>query len=333
MAHVKNFSEFSSSIDETMDMMFFPGDTDYVTSMGKTYAEAAKVLKDKASEFTEKLGDSLKITRPQAKISLETIKKAIGMDPLKATADDIKEYILSVYGNMLKSPVHTTVTEATMEVPKNLQTIASKLKSSPEFKALQKELKSNPEDAEKIAAAVTEMEEATTYYDSSDIGPRSTGEITKKEYWIRKLISYGVSAIAVGLISSLMAGITGASPVETIQAILIGMGMGTLIPGLLADTTYRKNEAFADRYDATDPYGEEGMETPLKDVKGGAVQKIGAVLQKLFGINLLTFGTLGTLLTWLLGSTVNPGWSMVASIIAFVVVHIIRKLAAMASGK
>lgn len=332
MAHVKNFSEFSSSIDETMDMMFFPGDTDYVTSMGKAYAEATKALKDKASEFTEKLGDSLKITKPQAKISLETIKKAIGMDPLKATADDIKEYILSVYGNTLKSPALTTVAEANVEVPKNIQAIAAKLKNLPEFQTLKKELAKNPDEAEKIAAVVTETDEAEyKYYDDGK-------EISRKDYWIAKLANAGIGAFMVGLLSSIMTAIPGASTPETIMAILYGAGLGALVIGPLASGTYYKkkvSEGFADKYDAADPYGDEGegLETPIKDVKGGAVQKIGAVLQKLFGINLLTFGTLGTLITWLLGNVVTPGFSMLASIIAFVVVHIIRKLDVMVSGR
>ena len=92
------------------------------------------------------------------------------------------------------------------------------------------------------------------------------------------------------------------------------------------------NESFVDRYDAADPYNghEETMSTPTKDVKGGWIHKIGNILMNIFGINILTVGTLGTFVTWLAGHTENPAMSMVYSIIGLIVVHIVRKLATMA---
>lgn len=94
------------------------------------------------------------------------------------------------------------------------------------------------------------------------------------------------------------------------------------------------NESFIDKYDAADPYDGHGetMNTPLKDVKGGPVQKIGKILQNIFGINILTIGALGSFVTWIAGVTVNPAMSMIYSIIGLIVVHIVRKLATMANA-
>jgi hypothetical protein len=92
-------------------------------------------------------------------------------------------------------------------------------------------------------------------------------------------------------------------------------------------------ESFSDRYNEADPYDghKETMDTPLKDVKGGPIQKIGNILQNICGINLLTFGMLGSFLTWLMGiSPTTPVMSMIYSIVAFVIIHIVRKLATMA---
>lgn len=82
-------------------------------------------------------------------------------------------------------------------------------------------------------------------------------------------------------------------------------------------------------YDDADPYGDEGMETPLSQVKGGLVHKIGHILQMIFGINLLTFGMFGSFIAWLTGlALIGPGMSMIGAIVGFIVVHIIRKIAA-----
>lgn len=92
----------------------------------------------------------------------------------------------------------------------------------------------------------------------------------------------------------------------------------------------KSNESFADRYDAADPYGDEHMASPLKDVKGGVAQKILHILQNILGVNLLTFGLAGSLIASLAGFLVGPGLSMIYSCVAFIVLHIIRKLIAMA---
>ncbi len=93
------------------------------------------------------------------------------------------------------------------------------------------------------------------------------------------------------------------------------------------------NESFMDDYDAADPYNghEEGMDTPLKDVKGGAIQKIGSIIQKICAFNILSIGTIGTFVTWILeklsiGDVQNFALSILYSVAAFVLVHIIRKI-------
>ena len=91
----------------------------------------------------------------------------------------------------------------------------------------------------------------------------------------------------------------------------------------------KANESWVDKYDESDPYGNLSLDTTLKDVKGGMVQKIGHILQSIFAVNLLSFGLFGSFLTWLAGTAVGPGMSMVYAIVGFIVVHIIRKLAAM----
>jgi hypothetical protein len=74
---------------------------------------------------------------------------------------------------------------------------------------------------------------------------------------------------------------------------------------------------------------EEYIETPLKDVEGGIVQKMGSLLMKIFGVNILSFGMIGSILANVLGSLhVSPPMSMIISIIAFVVVNILRRLSA-----
>jgi len=94
----------------------------------------------------------------------------------------------------------------------------------------------------------------------------------------------------------------------------------------------KSNESFMDKYDAADPYNGHGekMDTPLKDVKGGAINKIGSILQYICGINLLSIGSMGTFLAWLIGIQLSFGMSFMYSIIAFIIIHIVRKLATMA---
>jgi hypothetical protein len=73
----------------------------------------------------------------------------------------------------------------------------------------------------------------------------------------------------------------------------------------------------------------EYIETPIKDVEGGVVQKIGALLMKIFGVNILSFGMIGSILASVLGGLqISPPMSMVISIVAFVVINILRRLSA-----
>jgi len=74
------------------------------------------------------------------------------------------------------------------------------------------------------------------------------------------------------------------------------------------------------------------LEKSLKDIKGGPVQKILSILQNVFATNILSIGVLGTFVTWIAGITVNFAVSMLVSIAAFVVIHIIRKLVTMATA-
>jgi len=92
----------------------------------------------------------------------------------------------------------------------------------------------------------------------------------------------------------------------------------------------RHNESsFADKYDAADPYGDEYLGSGLKDIKGGPAQKILHILQTIVGVNLLTFGIAGSFIAGIAGLLVGPGMSMILSCVAFIVLHIIRKLIAM----
>lgn len=106
-------------------------------------------------------------------------------------------------------------------------------------------------------------------------------------------------------------------------------------------------ESLADKYDETDPYetktGEEESfgKTRISDVKGGIVQKIGHILQFVFMTNVFTFGFLGSWVSSLIGLGVttngfftpySPIFTMFLSIVAFTIVHIIRKLHKMVVG-
>ena len=89
-----------------------------------------------------------------------------------------------------------------------------------------------------------------------------------------------------------------------------------------------------EEYDKSDPYtttkGEdEHTFTPIEEIKGGILQKISSVLQTILGINLLSFGFFGTILSSILGGALTFGMSFVLSIVGFIVIHIIRKLLAM----
>jgi len=103
----------------------------------------------------------------------------------------------------------------------------------------------------------------------------------------------------------------------------------------------KMNESFIDKYDEADPYDGHGetMTTPIKDVKGGIFQKVCSFFQRIFAINLLTCGALGTLVSWLIGlasgtgDIVNFAWSFVCAIIGIIVVNILRKLDTMFANR
>lgn len=94
--------------------------------------------------------------------------------------------------------------------------------------------------------------------------------------------------------------------------------------------------SWMDKYDKTNPYetdrDEEGTDTHINDVKGGIVQKIGFILQQVFAINLLTFGLPAMFVSSLIGIMVSWASWMFISLIAFIIVHIIRKLHKMIVG-
>jgi hypothetical protein len=72
---------------------------------------------------------------------------------------------------------------------------------------------------------------------------------------------------------------------------------------------------------------DESLETPLTDVKGGIEQKIGFMLQRIFGINVLSFGMLHSFLfSTIADINISPASGMVISIVAIVVIGLIRNL-------
>lgn len=112
-----------------------------------------------------------------------------------------------------------------------------------------------------------------------------------------------------------------------------GVSADKLTYDMIVSKLENSNESLIDDYDNADPYNghEETMDTPLKDVKGGAFQKVCALIQKICTINMLSIGTIGTFLTWILeklniGDVQNFALSFVYSIVAFVIIHIIRKI-------
>ena len=71
----------------------------------------------------------------------------------------------------------------------------------------------------------------------------------------------------------------------------------------------------------------DSFETPLKDVKGGIEQKIGFMLQRIFGINVLSFGMIHSFLfSTIANINISPASGMVISIVAIVVIGLIRGL-------
>jgi hypothetical protein len=92
-------------------------------------------------------------------------------------------------------------------------------------------------------------------------------------------------------------------------------------------------ESFMDRFDRADPYGGHDEEVgDMSTVKGGPAQKALAFLQNIFAANLLSFGLLGSFLAWCFGIMGGPAMSMMVSIVAWIVIHLIRKLITTSQG-
>lgn len=93
-----------------------------------------------------------------------------------------------------------------------------------------------------------------------------------------------------------------------------------------------EGESFDSKYDRAEAYVNDDIDFTTGKVKGGLAQKALKIMGDIFGLNLLTIGTLGTFVTWALGDAINPALSMVYSLIAWTVVYIIRKLIVVAKG-
>ena len=89
--------------------------------------------------------------------------------------------------------------------------------------------------------------------------------------------------------------------------------------------------SFADKYDRAD-IGNEALGEPVSD-KSRVGQRLLNGLQTIFGVNLLSFGLLGSFLGKLLtGAMVAWPVHMLVSLVAILIITVIRKLMAVASG-
>ena len=88
------------------------------------------------------------------------------------------------------------------------------------------------------------------------------------------------------------------------------------------------NESWIDDYDKFEsPHYSEKLDSKLSDVKGGFMQKVLSLIGKLFGINILSFGIIGSILLKTLGIiTVSPIMSLVVSMIALFVISVMRRI-------
>ena len=89
--------------------------------------------------------------------------------------------------------------------------------------------------------------------------------------------------------------------------------------------------SFADKYDRAD-IGNEALGEPVSD-KSRVGQRLLNGLQTIFGVNLLSFGLLGSWLGKLLtGAMIAWPVHMLVSLVAILIITVIRKLMAVASG-
>lgn len=88
------------------------------------------------------------------------------------------------------------------------------------------------------------------------------------------------------------------------------------------------NESWIDDYDKFEsPHYSDTLDTPLKDVEGGLVQKILSLISKILGINILSFGILGSFILKSLNIiTISPIMGMVISIVAITIISIVRRI-------
>jgi hypothetical protein len=100
------------------------------------------------------------------------------------------------------------------------------------------------------------------------------------------------------------------------------------IPRIIDELTKK----FGDMYDAADPYGEDEHVAGFGHGAQGIAQKILSIIGSVFGVNLLSFGLLGSWVAGILGFMINPVFSMFISIAAIIIIHIIRKLVKMATA-
>jgi len=87
-------------------------------------------------------------------------------------------------------------------------------------------------------------------------------------------------------------------------------------------------ESWIDDYDKFDsPHYSEKLDTKLSDVEGGLIQKALSLVGKIFGVNILSFGLIGSILSTSLNiATVSPTTSLVVSIIAMFIISVIRRI-------
>jgi len=85
-------------------------------------------------------------------------------------------------------------------------------------------------------------------------------------------------------------------------------------------------------YDAADPYGEDEHIADFGHGAQGIAQKILSIIGSVFGVNLLTFGLLGSLVAGIAGFMISPVFSIFISIAAIIIIHITRKLFKMATA-
>ena len=89
--------------------------------------------------------------------------------------------------------------------------------------------------------------------------------------------------------------------------------------------------SFADKYDSAD-IGNEALDEPVSD-KSRIGQRLLNGLQTIFGVNFLSFGLLGSFLGKLLtGAMIAWPVHMLVSVVAILIITVIRKLMAVASG-